>query len=301
MHEEGVQAGLGGGGIGFLRAPDAAPGPGQLPRPQADQRHHQHQQRRCRCRPATGSCGAAVRTAAICSASARPTIASAESRAGGARWCSGARRPSCSAVAWPESPLAAGAPRWPQVTLSPTRSARNTPSVPDRPSAPCSPMARALVAAGEIGRVDFDDRHAGEAAGGVVDAAREVQVPLRVGGVAHGLADERHVGVAVAVEAEVDLAGDVGGRGAPDCWPRCGRRGRRSPPRTPGPDGSRPCSVQRGQRAGRAIQFDRVLQHFQGLVDAAQVARHLRLIGVDQFLARAARAAWRGCRAVGRR
>jgi hypothetical protein len=42
--------------------------------------------------------------------------------------------------------------------------------------------------------------------------------------------------------------------------------------------------VQVGQGGGGAFQLDRILEHFQGLVDAAQVARQLCLVGVDQLL-----------------
>jgi hypothetical protein len=40
------------------------------------------------------------------------------------------------------------------------------------------------------------------------------------------------------------------------------------------------------QGAQRALAFDRVLQHAQGLVDAIQAARHLRFVGAQHFLQR---------------
>ena len=128
---------------------------------------------------------------------------------------------------------------------------------------------------------------------GVVDAAREVQVPFGIGGVAQRLADERGIGVAVAVELEIALAGDADRR----------RR------RIAGDDGAvavgdahdehqpgrqQAFFGQRRQRGGRAFQLDRVLEDLQGLVDAAEVARQLRLVGVDQLAHRLARGGLRG-------
>jgi hypothetical protein len=50
----------------------------------------------------------------------------------------------------------------------------------------------------------------------------------------------------------------------------------------------------------RAVLFDRVLEHLQGLVDGVQVARHLRFVGVDLLAGGVARRR-RRLRAFGRR
>jgi hypothetical protein len=149
-------------------------------------------------------------------------------------------------------------------------------------------FARMLVGAGEIGRVDLDDGDAGKVAVGVVDAAREVQMRFGLGGVADGPADVQGAAVGGAVHGEVGLVRDVDRRGG-------GIAGHHGPVAV-GDGGheqhrgrQQAVAVQRGQRAVGAVLFGRVLEQLEGLVDAVQAARHLRLEGVDQFAARRAR------------
>ena len=183
---------------------------------------------------------------------ARPSP-TAGSRAGAARWCSAAT-PSHGLAAGSTGPsTGASLACWPQLTLSPLRMRAEHAVGAEHAQHAVLALARALVAAGEIGRVGFDDGDAGEAAVGVVDAAGEMQVPLGIGGVAQRLADEGRIGVAVAVELEVAAgrrrrSGGAGGLLATIMPLRSAMLTTNTRP-----EGSRPFWLRFGQRGGRRL------------------------------------------------
>jgi hypothetical protein len=293
QHEEGVQAGFRRRRIGFLGPPFAAARLGQLPRPGADHADNGDQQ---------GAAGQRRRhVVAAVLFELRHLLALGQADHGGQReavqaahagvahhavGCGGARIDGVLAHALERHLLA------PRDLVADAQGARHAVGA-DQADQSQLAFARALVGAGEIARIDGDDGDAGEMAGGVVDAAREVQVRLRVGGVAEGPADVGQGAVAVAVHREMGLARHVQ---PPHGWIAGDDRAVavRDADHVHQRRRQQALAAQGVERARRAVLFDRVLEHLQGLVDSVQVARHLRLVGVDLFAGGVARGRHRG-------
>jgi len=278
QYEEGVQAALGGGGVGFLGAARAPAHPRQLPGPARDHGDHQQQQR-------AGAGGGEQEVAAFFLEGGELLVAR---QADHDRQREAVQALHAGVAHHAVRPLVQGdaaRPRTEFDALAPAHVVAHAQRAHHAVEAGQSQhavlaVARTFVGAGEVGGIGFDDRDARECASGIVDAAREMQVGFVLGAVADRRAHKRQVEVIVAVVQEIGRAGDIVAASV-----------RIAGDDAPVAVGDRHHEYQAGRqqslfaqgrnRAGRAIQFDRVLDDLEGLVDAVQAARHLRFIRLE--------------------
>lgn len=137
-----------------------------------------------------------------------------------------------------------------------------------------------FVGAGEEGGIHRHAGDAGEAAGGVAEAARKHHVRLAS---ADGLAHERQAGRVAAVPGEPFRSRDVAAAARGGIAGQDATRGVDDRHLEHDAGRQQALGAHRLEGAVRSVHLDRVLQHAQGLVDAAQAARHLRFVGGDQL------------------